>query len=75
MPAKIDVYKEWLGIAETARPLNYYQLLRLKTFEDDAIRIAAHYRKMNAHVRKYAAETLPRNRKNCSMSWPARCSV
>lgn len=55
MPPKIDVYREWLGITDADRPLTYYQLLRLKKFEDDAIRISTHYRKMNAHVRKYAA--------------------
>src|SRR5574340_1494963 len=53
MPKQIDVYREWLGIAETARPLNYYQVLRLKNFEDDASKVRAHYRKMNAHVRKF----------------------
>ena len=52
---EIDVYKEWLGIADTARPLNHYQLLRLKQFEDDAGKVREHYRKMNAHVRKYAS--------------------
>jgi hypothetical protein len=56
MPTKeIDVYKDWLGITEKARPLNHYQLLRLKTFEDDASKVRDNYRKMNAHVRKYAA--------------------
>ncbi|MBN1908349.1 MAG: hypothetical protein JW818_01295 [Pirellulales bacterium] len=50
-----DVYREWLGITEAARPLNHYQLLRLKQFEDDAAKIRTHYRKMNAHVRKYAS--------------------
>lgn len=54
MPTQIDVYKDWLGIAETDRPLNYYQLLRVKKFEDDAGKIRSNYRKMNAHVRKYA---------------------
>lgn len=53
--ADIDVYKEWLGITEKARPLNHYQLLRLKQFEDDAAKVRENYRKMNAHVRKYAA--------------------
>lgn len=52
---EIDVYKEWLGITDTARPLTHYQLLRLKQFEDDAAKVREHYRKMNAHVRKYAA--------------------
>ncbi|MHB1037551.1 MAG: GspE/PulE/PilB domain-containing protein [Pirellulales bacterium] len=55
MSNPLDVYRDWLGIAETARPLNYYQLLRLKMFEDDPAKVRAHYRKMNAHVRKFAA--------------------
>jgi len=54
MPRQLDVYRDWLGIAETDRPLNYYQLLRLKQFSDDRTKIRAHYQKMNAHVRKYA---------------------
>ncbi|MDR0611393.1 MAG: general secretion pathway protein GspE [Planctomycetaceae bacterium] len=53
--AQIDVYRDWLGIQEPNRPLNYYQLLRLKAFEDDASKIRDNYRKMNAHVRKYAS--------------------
>ena len=55
MAEQIDVYREWLGIQETTRPLNYYQLLRVPQFCDDAGKIRAHYRKMNAHVRKYAS--------------------
>ena len=55
MPPTLDVYREWLGIKETARPLNHYQILRLKKFEDDIGKIREHYRKMNAHVRKFAA--------------------
>lgn len=55
MPAQLDVYRDWLGIKEPARPLSSYQLLRLKQFEDDTAKIREHYRKMNAHVRKYAA--------------------
>jgi hypothetical protein len=54
MEKELDVYRDWLGIAEKARPLNCYQLLRLKDFEDNAGLIRNHYRKMNAHVRKYA---------------------
>ncbi len=54
MEKQIDVYRDWLGIKETERPLNYYHLLRLKRFEDDPARVRDHYRKMNAHVRKYA---------------------
>lgn len=50
-----DVYRDWLGIKDAARPLNHYQLLRLKNFEDDSAKVREHYRKMNAHVRKYAA--------------------
>jgi hypothetical protein len=52
---QIDVYRDWLGIQETNRPLSYYQLLRLKAFEDDTSKIRENYRKMNAHVRKYAS--------------------
>ena len=52
---QLDVYRDWLGIKETARPLNHYQLLGLKLFEDDANAIRSSYRKLNAHVRKYAA--------------------
>lgn len=50
----LDVYRDWIGIKETARPLNHYQLLRLKTFEDDVAKIRENYRKLNAHVRKYS---------------------
>jgi len=50
----LDVYRDWLGITEPQRPLNCYQLLRLKLFEEDTARIRAHYQKMNAHVRKFA---------------------
>jgi len=52
---ELDVYRDWLGITETARPLDYYQLLRLARFEDNLAKIRDHYRKMNAHVRKFAA--------------------
>ena len=54
MPTQIDVYRDWLKIADADRPLSFYQLLRVKKFEDDAGKIRANYRKMNAHVRKYA---------------------
>lgn len=50
----IDVYKEWLGIPEGDRPPDHYTLLRLVQFEDDAEKIQSNYRKLNAHVRKYA---------------------
>lgn len=52
--AKIDVYKEWLKIEATNRPLTYYQLMRLKPFEDDAALIRKRYRDLNAYVRKFA---------------------
>jgi hypothetical protein len=50
----MDVYKEWLGIPEGQRPPDHYELLRVVKFEDDAEKIRAHYKKLNAHVRKYA---------------------
>ena len=50
----IDVYKEWLGIPEGPRPPDHYQLLRLVQFEDAVDKIRANYKKLNAHVRKYA---------------------
>ena len=53
MAKQLDVYRDWLGISDPARPPNYYQLLKLKLFEDDVESIRAHYRKLNAHVRKY----------------------
>jgi hypothetical protein len=54
MAKQLDVYRDWLGIQETARPLDNYQLLRLKRFTDDTQKIREHYRKMNSHVRKFA---------------------
>jgi len=51
----IDVYKEWLGIAEGPRPPDHYELLRLVQFDDDTERIRKNYRKLNAHVRRYAS--------------------
>jgi hypothetical protein len=51
----LDVYRDWLKITETARPLNHYQLLRLKLFEDNPAKVRDHYRAMNVHVRKFAA--------------------
>lgn len=50
----MDFYKEWLGIPEGPRPPDHYELLRVVRFEDDADKIRAHYKKLNAHVRKYA---------------------
>lgn len=53
--SNIDVYKEWLKIEATNRPLNYYQLLKLKPFEDNSGLIRKRYRELNAHIRKYAS--------------------
>lgn len=50
----IDVYKDWLGIPEGPRPPDHYQLLRLPQFEDDTEKVRKNYKKLNAHVRKYA---------------------
>jgi hypothetical protein len=55
MTKTLDVYRDWLKITDTARPLNHYQLLRLKQFEDNTAKVREHYRAMNAHVRKFAA--------------------
>lgn len=55
MADEIDVYKEWLGIPEGDRPPDHYQLLRLVQFEDDVEKIRNNYKKLNGHVRKYAA--------------------
>ena len=49
----LDVYRDWLGIEETARPLNHYQLLRLRPFEDDTSKYPQRYRKMTGHVRTF----------------------
>lgn len=52
--AKIDVYKDWLKITATNRPLNYYQLLKFDNFVDDPKVIRERYRQLNAYVRKFA---------------------
>ncbi len=36
MPEKFDPYHEWLGIPPEEQPPNYYQLLGIRLFEDDA---------------------------------------
>ncbi len=55
MSTTVDVYKDWLGIPEGVRPPNHYELLRLVKFQDEADKIRANYKKLNAHVRKYAS--------------------
>ena len=52
--ADIDVYMEWLGIPKDRCPPDHYALLRLVRFEDDVEKITTFYKKLNAHVRKYA---------------------
>ncbi len=52
---ELDVYKEWLGIPDEQRPLDHYTLLRLVQFEDDLDKIRKNYKKLNAHVKKYAS--------------------
>lgn len=52
---EIDVYKDWLQIESPDRPLNHYQLLKLKPFEDNSTVIRKQYRSLNAHVRRYAS--------------------
>jgi hypothetical protein len=54
LPVALDVYKEWLGIPEGPRPPDHYSLLRLVQFEDGTEKIRKNYKKLNAHVRKYA---------------------
>ena len=50
----MDFYKEWLGIPEGNRPPDHYELLRVVRFEDNTEKIRGNYKKLNAHVRKYA---------------------
>ncbi|NQV27068.1 MAG: general secretion pathway protein GspE [Rhodopirellula sp.] len=51
---ELDVYKDWLGIPDGPRPPDQYELLRLVRFEDATDKVRANYKKLNAHVRKYA---------------------
>lgn len=50
----MDPYKEWLGIPDGPRPPDNYTMLRVVQFEDDTTKIRNNYKKLNAHVRKYA---------------------
>lgn len=50
----MDPYKEWLGIPDGPRPPDNYTMLRVVQFEDDTNKIRNNYKKLNAHVRKYA---------------------
>lgn len=48
-----DIYARLLGVTDTNRPLNHYQLLRLKQFEDDPAQIRLHYNKLSTNLRRY----------------------
>ncbi len=52
-----DPYRAWLNVREVRRPLNAYQLLGLKTLEDDAdtIRKAARDQRTSLHAHRYEA--------------------
>ena len=50
-----DPYRDWLGVPESNRPLDHYQLLRLKRFEDDPSKVRDNYHKLSTHVRKQLA--------------------
>lgn len=50
-----DPYRDWLGITDAQRPLNYYQLLRLEPFEDETAKIRGNYHQLNMHVRRQLA--------------------
>ena len=52
MAKVFDVYRDWLGIQDKARPLNHYQLLRLDKFEDNPSKIRSNYRQLVSHVNK-----------------------
>lgn len=52
--ADLDVYRDWLKIKATNRPLNYYQLLKFDKFVDDPKVIRKRYLELNAYVRKFA---------------------
>ncbi len=75
MAKTLDVYRDWLGVQETTRPLNFYQLLRLKRFEDNTAKIREHFHKISAHLRKFDAGETAAKRKSCTPSWPKPCSA
>jgi predicted flap endonuclease-1-like 5' DNA nuclease len=51
--SEFDPYLKWLGIRETARPINHYRLLGLDLFEDDPDVISMAADRQMAHVRSY----------------------
>ena len=57
--AAVNVYADWLKIPPKALPPegppDHYTLLKLKKFEDNPEKVRASYRKLNTHVRGYAA--------------------
>ena len=48
-----DPYHKWLGIPPAERPITYYRLLGLATFEDDGDVISDAADRQMAHVRNY----------------------
>ena len=69
MPKELDVYRDWLGVTDAERPLNYYQLLRLKKFEEHFPH--ARYRMVTGLDVTAAARASCRTRGwCCSGSWP-----
>lgn len=53
MPDRFDAYHVWLGIPPEEQPPNYYRLLGLKQFEDNADAIEAAVDQRMAHLRNY----------------------
>ena len=51
--AEFDPYLKWLGIRESARPVNHYRLLGLDLFESDPEVITIAADRQMAHVRTY----------------------
>ncbi len=57
--ADVNVYTDWLKIPQAdvppEGPPDYYALLKLDRFEDNPDKVRSSYRKLNQHVRGYAA--------------------
>jgi hypothetical protein len=51
--AEFDPYLKWLGIRESARPVNHYRLLGLDLFESDPEVITIAADRQMAHIRTY----------------------
>ncbi|HEV7226615.1 MAG TPA: hypothetical protein VGN42_28165, partial [Pirellulales bacterium] len=53
MPEEFDVYRKWLGIPPAEQPANYYRLLGVGLFENDADAISNAADRQMAHVRTF----------------------